>query len=112
MFGAAAMSISSFLVVTNALRINSFKPMEKKTLANKNIINEKVDCEMNVTIKIEGMMCPHCSGRVAKLLLECPAVKEADVSHERGDAVLNVDASADISALEKIIEDAGYKVVK
>ena len=112
MFGAAAMSVSSFLVVTNALRINSFKPIDKKTLVNENIINEKVDCEMNVTIKIEGMMCPHCSGRVAKLLLECPAVKEADVSHERGDAVLNVDASADISALEKIIEDAGYKVVK
>lgn len=110
MFGAAAMSVSSFLVVSNALRINLFKPIRKNRETLQYI--QKENKEMTVIINIEGMMCPHCSGRVAKLLLECPEVKDADVSHERGDAVLTVDEGADLSALEKIITEAGYKVVK
>ena len=64
-----------------------------------------------VTIKIEGMMCPHCSGRVKSLLEERTEVASADVSHERGDAVITLSSDVETSVLEEIITAAGYKVV-
>ena len=64
-----------------------------------------------VVIKIEGMMCPHCSGRVRDALLADASVSAADVSHERGDAIVTVSDSCDLDALKAIVAAAGYKVV-
>lgn len=100
MFGAAAMSLSSFCVVTNALRLNFV-----------NIYNRKGLKKMEKTFKVEGMMCPHCEARVKKILEEMPEVKEAIVSHQSGTAtvVLNSDIADEI--FKKAIEDQGYKVL-
>ena len=114
MFGAMAMSISSFLVVSNALRLNFFKPADHKINSSKmttNIVNEKEKTMKTVTIKIEGMMCPHCSGRVKGALEANPAVESCDVSHERGDAIVSLKDDIDVSVLEAIVTEAGYKVV-
>lgn len=110
MFGAAAMSISSFVVVMNSLRLNLYNPTNISAKKKTNIC-KKENKMKKLTIKIEGMMCPHCSGRVKGLLLENPAVAEADVSHERGDAIITLSQDVERSVLEKIITDAGYKVV-
>ena len=113
MFGALAMSISSFIVVVNALRLNTFRAHDhQKADKMQTNIDKKGEKEMKtVTIKIEGMMCPHCSGRVKGALEAHGAVFSADVSHERGDAIITLAAECDISELERIITDAGYKVV-
>lgn len=118
MFGAAAMSLSSFIVVINALRINLFNPNKTtlkdfKTTKMQTIIYKEEEKMAKITLKIEGMMCPHCSGRVRSALLESELVADADVSHERGDAIVTLAAESDTakSTLTKIVEDAGYKVV-
>ncbi len=118
MFGAVAMSISSFLVVMNALRLGLFRGVNvnKDSQLNPNAINNKIESEekiMNktVTIKIEGMMCPHCSGRVRTALLSLTGVTAADVSHERGDAVITLSSELELSVLEAAITDAGYNVI-
>ncbi len=114
MFGALAMSLSSFLVVMNALRLNLYNPMgytKNKNLMQTNIYNTKENTMKTVTIKIEGMMCPHCSGRVKEQLLANPAVEAADVSHERGDAIVTLREDIPVSELCAIITAAGYKVV-
>ena len=99
MFGAAAMSLSSFCVVTNALRLNFIKlKKEKKTM-------EKI-------IVIEGMMCPHCEARVKGLLDGLAQVSASDVSHVRGDAKITLTAEIKDSDIKKLIEDAGYKVIE
>lgn len=131
MFGAAAMSLSSFCVVTNALRLNmqdihnakKDKPQKKRrtehstvqenqqiqTTQRQTIIKE--EHEMKKTMKIEGMMCGHCEANVKKCLEALPEVEQAEVSHEAGTAVvtLNGDISEDI--LKKAVEDQDYKVV-
>ena len=116
MFGAAAMSLSSFIVVTNALRINLFRPGGTRpsacaTRAENDKQNERKNDMKTVTVKIEGMMCPHCSGRVKALLEERAEVSFADVSHERGNAIITLCDDVDISVLEEIVTGAGYKVV-
>ena len=114
MFGAMAMSISSFLVVSNALRLNLFRSdKSKSTKKNKEErTDEMATNEIKKTvIKIDGMMCPHCSGRVKALLLALEGVSDADVSHERGDAIITADGAFDIEAARREIENAGYSVI-
>ena len=109
MFGAAAMSLSSFCVVTNALRLNLFQVYRADK--DKKIKSRKEDKKMEKTITIEGMMCPHCSGRVHDALEANEAIANAVVSHETGTAVVTLAAEISDEALAQIVTDAGYKVV-
>ena len=105
MFAAAAMSLSSFCVVTNALRLNFFKTgakPEKKTKEEKKT--------MEKTLKIEGMMCGHCEATVKKALEELPQVTLAEVSHESGTAKVTLNADISDDALKAVVEAKGYKV--
>ena len=115
MFGAAAMSLSSFCVVTNALRLNFFNirsaKRDKKIKAVAVEIKEKETETMEKTMKIKGMMCAHCEGRVKKCLEALPQVDEAVVSHEAGTAVLKLNADISDDVLKKAVEDQGYEVV-
>ncbi len=121
MFGAAAMSLSSFCVVTNALRLNlvNIKDASKdKRLKNRYIMNEEIDKdiekekeEMTKTMKIEGMMCGHCEARVKKVLEALSQVDEAVVSHEAGTAVLTLNTEIPNDELKKVIEEQDYKVL-
>ena len=117
MFGAAAMSISSFLVVMNSLSLNLFRPTrvekinEKTEASDLEENKEKNNMESKVTLKIEGMMCPHCSGRVRSSLEALTCVEAADVSHERADAVITLKTACERELLVKTVEDAGYKVI-
>lgn len=110
MFGAAAMSLSSFCVVSNALRLN-FKDIRnsKKDKKIKSKVKEKKP--MEITMKIEGMMCPHCEANVKKTLEEFAEVREAIVSHKDGTAVVTLDADLGVATLKKAVEDKGYKVI-
>ena len=110
MFGAAAMSLSSFCVVTNALRLNLFKVYN--TDKDRKIKQRKEEEIMEKTLVIEGMMCPHCSGRVHDALEANDAVANAVVSHEAGTAVVTLAAEISDDALAQIVVDAGYKVVE
>ncbi|MBQ7939189.1 MAG: heavy metal translocating P-type ATPase [Clostridia bacterium] len=115
MFGAAAMSLSSFCVVTNALRLNLVNirrsDRDRKIRQNKAKQIRKEDTVMEKTLKIEGMMCPHCEARVKKTLEELPEVESALVSHESGTAVLTLKEDISDAKLKEIIEAAGYKVI-
>ena len=108
MFGAAAMSLSSFCVVTNALRLNLFSVYNSDK--DKKIKPRKEETIMEKTISIEGMMCPHCSGRVKEALEANEAIADAVVSHETGTAVVTLAAEISDEALTQIVVDAGYKV--
>lgn len=103
MFGAAAMSLSSFCVVTNALRLNFFKADTTKS-------NKKEKKKMTKTMKIEGMMCPHCSGRVKSALEALDGVLSAEVSHESGSAVVTLSKEISNDELKNHVEQNGYKV--
>lgn len=125
MFGALAMSLSSFCVVTNALRLNLTDIYDKnkryrikeryrvpegiKTGNNDDM--DKEDDTMKKTMKIEGMMCGHCEARVKKCLEALDGVSEAVVSHEAGTAVLTLSGDVDDDTLKKAVEDQDYKVV-
>ena len=110
MFGAAAMSLSSFCVVTNALRLNLFDL--RSTKKDKKIKRKKKENKtMTKTMKIEGMMCGHCSARVKKVLEALPEVAEAVVSHEEGTAVVTLAAEVSDDVLKKAVEDQDYKVI-
>ena len=127
MLGAAAMSLSSFCVVTNALRLNLFDAGERKSPEQGNInsshtdtasdavseintINESEEKLMQKTMKIEGMMCPHCEAAVKKALEALEGVEAADVSHEAGTAVVSMSAEVADAVLKEAVEAKDYKV--
>ncbi len=109
MFGAAAMSLSSFCVVSNALRLNLFDVHSAKK--DFKIKQSKEAKPMEKIMKINGMMCGHCSGRVKKVLEALPEVDEAIVSHENGTAILTLNAPVSDEVLKKTVEDQGYEVI-
>lgn len=119
MFGAAAMSLSSFCVVSNALRLNLFKMYDagkdKKIKADRKETGETrkemEEGNMEKIMKIEGMMCGHCEARVKKVLEALPEVTEAVVSHEAGTAVVKLNAAIADEVLVKAVEDQDYKVL-
>ena len=127
MFGAAAMSLSSFCVVTNALRLNFFGMYDaKKDKKIKNQVTlqtvnaksqmqnkskEKENHAMEKTMEIKGMMCGHCEATVKKALEALPQVEEAIVSHEKGTAVVKLNAEIADETLKKTVEDKDYQVV-
>lgn len=119
MFGALAMSMSSFCVVSNALRLNLFKV--KDAGRDHKIKNEvtlpqweesKGEKNMTKTMTIKGMMCGHCEARVKKTLEELEHVTEAQVSHEKGTAVVSMEAEVTDDVLKKAVEEQGYQVEK
>lgn len=123
MFGAAAMSLSSFCVVTNALRLNllnirSTKKDKKKqkaidvSLININNNEKKEVNEMTKTMNIKGMMCGHCEAAVKKALEALPEVASAEVSHEKGTAVVTLEKEIADDVLKKTIEDKDYEVIE
>ncbi len=99
MFGALAMSLSSFCVVTNALRLGRIKLYQKKVKS------------MKYTIKIEGMMCPHCEARVKRCIEELTGVISAEVSHEKGTALVETTDSVTAETIKQAVENQGYKVL-
>ena len=127
MFGAAAMSLSSFCVVSNALRLNLLKvhdPSKDKksknsfsrdkmeeTKDNEKQSNTREEVRMTKTMKINGMMCGHCEARVKKTLEALEQVTEAVVSHEAGTAVVTLNSEISNEELKKVIEDQDYEVV-
>ena len=124
MFGAAAMSLSSFCVVTNALRLNLFKMGDashdrkrKDALGSQKLIEKSGSAAPqnkggeNMTLKVEGMMCGHCEARVKKALEEIDGVVSAEVSHEKGTAVVTLSKEVPAEILKKAVEDAGYKIL-
>ncbi len=124
MFGAAAMSLSSFCVVTNALRLNLFQVYradKDKRIKNSYLQESCIEaCEnkeerdeeeiMEKTMNIEGMMCPHCSGRVKSTLEAMAEVASAEVSHETGTAIVTLVSEVADDVLKKAVEEQGYKV--
>ena len=140
MFGAAAMSLSSFCVVSNALRLNFFDPYDtghdhrkKKRVDSKKwdcvgepevcILEQKVEnkeenqpvrrtTEMEKELKINGMMCGHCEARVKKCLEALPEVEEAIVSHEKGNAIVKLSAEVSDEVLKKAVEEQDYEVTQ
>lgn len=110
MFGAAAMSLSSFCVVTNALRLNFFRPYDsrhdKKVKAAASTVSSETD---TYTVNIKGMMCEHCENRVKKALEELPFVESAAVSHESGTAEITLTGEYNEKEVKKAVTNAGYK---
>ena len=131
MFGAAAMSLSSFCVVTNALRLNLFNlhdakkdrkiknhlraeeaVLPRETPEGSEMEENKEDKTMTKTMKIEGIMCGHCEARVKKALEALEGVKEAAASHVTGEAIVTLEADVADEVLKKAVEDQDYKVLE
>ena len=112
MFGAAAMSLSSFCVVTNALRLNWFRMYDAKKDKKIKSKQKQEEMIMEKTMKITGMMCGHCEARVKKCLETLPEVDEALVSHEAGTAVVKLNKEVPDDVLKKTVEDQDYEVVE
>lgn len=111
MFGAAAMSLSSFCVVTNALRLNFLNiRSSKRDRKIKNKTNKKEKNTMTTTLKINGMMCPHCEATVKTALENIDGVTSAEVSHESGTAVVTLSKEINEDVLKKAVVDKGYTV--
>lgn len=111
MFGAAAMSLSSFCVVTNALRLNFLNiRSSKRDRRIKNKSNKKEKNTMTTTLKINGMMCPHCEATVKTALESIDGVTSAEVSHESGTAVVTLSKEVSDDVLKKAVVDKGYTV--
>lgn len=129
MFGAAAMSLSSFCVVTNALRLNFVKVYSTKRDKKKNhkknqnqqdvqivvdtdvMAEKQEENDMEKVIEIKGMMCGHCEAHVKKALEALEGVASAEASHEKGTAVVQLSGSVDDAALKKAVEEEGYEVI-
>ena len=120
MIGAAAMSLSSFCVVSNALRLNLFK-LRDASRDHKNVpvalpedlfeIQSEEETTMKKTIRIEGMMCQHCEARVKKVLEKFDEIDLAEVNHEAGTAIVTLHAPIDEAAVKQAIEDQDYQVL-
>ena len=102
MIGALAMSLSSVCVVSNALRLNFFKPILKSD-------NTEEENEMVTVIKVQGMMCPHCEARVKSVLEAIEGVSKAAPNHKKGVVKVEFDAPVDVQILKNVINEAGYK---
>ena len=116
MFGAFAMSMSSFCVVSNALRLNmiSIRDTKRDKRRKRKKTADAVESEekkMMKTMKIEGMMCGHCEARVKKVLEALPQVNEARVSHEAGTAEITLQEEISDSVLKETVEAEDYKVL-
>lgn len=113
MFAAAAMSLSSFCVVTNALRLNLFNPYDGRKDKKVKTKMSTVTQNLTKTLKIEGMMCGHCEAHVKKAIEAMEGVEAAEVSHEKGTAVVHIIGGAVITdeALKKAVEEEGYTVI-
>jgi len=110
MFGAAAMSLSSFCVIINALRLNFINIRNNKK--DKKVRIDKGEKKMIKILKIEGMMCPHCEGRVKKALEALDEVSEAKVSHESKTAEVTLKSQVSDDVLKTTVEEQGYKVIE
>ena len=109
MFGAAAMSLSSFCVVSNALRLNFCKLYGKDGPAQQAAQSEKEDGQ-TCTLRIKGMMCEHCENRVRTALEALPQITSAQVSHKAGTAIVTLNAPVDDETMKQAVEEQGYQV--
>ncbi len=116
MLGALAMSLSSFSVVVNALRLNFWKPAKRIAQRGEGekilIINESEKKTMSTIIRVEGMMCPHCEARVKKTVEAIRGVESATPDHKSGTVVITASAELDLSLVKAAIEEQGYKVTE